>query len=344
MIISILGGAILRVKYFDILKSISIIGVLTIHVSANLVDNFKIGSYNWWVGNVYDSIARICIPIFFMVSGALLLNSKKSYSLKEFYSNKVFKLFISFLIWSIVYFIQRNSQYPESFNVKNFVIQFATGGIFNRLWFFYTLLGLYIVAPFLNIFVNNATLKYVRTFLLVWFLSTTFTDFLSHFFNIELKLELSYVYGYIGYFVLGYYLSKINFKLNKKIGVAFILSLFSLCVFGTYILSVIHGENNLYLYNNLSPNTIILATITFLVIRDCFKGQSTKVVSLISSNSLGIYVIHTFVLNYLNRIGFVSTFVNPILAVPILVIVTFFISFTLSNIIKKIPIINKAIY
>ena len=62
-----------RVYYIDILRVLACIAVIMTHASDDYVlDNF--GSSNFMIGNVIDSISRIGVPIFVMISGALLLN------------------------------------------------------------------------------------------------------------------------------------------------------------------------------------------------------------------------------------------------------------------------------
>jgi len=332
----------LRIKYLDLLKTIAIIGVVVIHSAAPLVDYSSTGSYDWWIGNIYDSAFRTGVPLFFMVSGALLLN-RNSISLKDFYLKKTLPLVIAFVFWSAVYFIQRNLPYPESFTLSNFIKSMISGSVFGRLWFLYTIIGLYLVTPFIKTFVKNASEKELKAYLVLWFSSTVGIDFLKHFYNLEVALDLSLVYGYVGYFIMGYYFSNRNFKINIKKSLLVLAVLNVITTVGTYGLSVENSENNLYFYGNLSPNIILITVLLFLVIKTSVTGKSSNLLKEISTNSLGIYVIHTFVMNYLRSVKIDEHLFNPVVGVPILVILTFSISLLISVLIRKIPILKKVL-
>ena len=120
------------------------------------------------------------------------------------------KLLILFFIWSIVFFILQGArgEHSEALSFITFINLFLSGEIFGRLWFFYSLLGLYIITPFVKTFVQNTTEENLKLFLSLWFVTTATQSILKEFFSIELAIDLSYVYGYIGYFILGYYLNK----------------------------------------------------------------------------------------------------------------------------------------
>ena len=70
-----------RKGYLDILRALAAVGVIVIHVSSNNWFGY-IGTFNWIVFTIYEGIARISVPIFFMISGSLLLS--KIYSIKKY--------------------------------------------------------------------------------------------------------------------------------------------------------------------------------------------------------------------------------------------------------------------
>ncbi|MGL5085683.1 MAG: acyltransferase family protein, partial [Clostridium sp.] len=70
---------IYRIYYLDVLRIISILGVILIHDTASNVANLShIGSESWWVANILNASFRWAVPIFFMISGALLANKEES--------------------------------------------------------------------------------------------------------------------------------------------------------------------------------------------------------------------------------------------------------------------------
>jgi surface polysaccharide O-acyltransferase-like enzyme len=87
----------------DILKILSIYAVVLIHSAAPLLLDFN-EPVQWWVGNLYDSLARWCIPVFFMLSGAFIMDKASEDGLSHFLFSRFRRIFLPFLIWSGLYF------------------------------------------------------------------------------------------------------------------------------------------------------------------------------------------------------------------------------------------------
>ena len=125
------------------IRAIATIAVIFLHVSSDVLYEFKsIPIRVWWIGNIYDSLVRVSVPLFFMISGALLLS--KDYLINDFIGNRVKKIIPPFVFWSIVYIFYNNINYIKSesgtYNViKFFVIKFSlavntTCGLFTPFW------------------------------------------------------------------------------------------------------------------------------------------------------------------------------------------------------------------
>ena len=64
-----------KIIWIDNLRVIATIAVIMLHVSAPILYKYgSISNYIWNIGNLFDGMVRWCVPIFFMLSGALLLN------------------------------------------------------------------------------------------------------------------------------------------------------------------------------------------------------------------------------------------------------------------------------
>lgn len=74
-----------RLVYMDWLRVVATIAVVTIHVAAGYVSTLDSNNVSRWLaGNFYDSLSRASVPIFVMISGALLLKGKKILLLGNF--------------------------------------------------------------------------------------------------------------------------------------------------------------------------------------------------------------------------------------------------------------------
>lgn len=87
-----------RLVYMDWLRVLATIAVVTIHVSAGYVSVLDANNASrWMAGNLFESISRASVPIFVMISGALLLKGTKDISVGEFLQKRASKVIIPFI-------------------------------------------------------------------------------------------------------------------------------------------------------------------------------------------------------------------------------------------------------
>ena len=83
-----------RIVYVDILRILSIVAVIILHYTAEVLTSTNdFHSSSWWISNGFNSISRFAVPVFFMISGAMILRTKIT-SYREFYTKRVVPLLI----------------------------------------------------------------------------------------------------------------------------------------------------------------------------------------------------------------------------------------------------------
>ncbi len=104
-----------RIFVLDLIRTIAFMLVILQHVACiNAFRYNEITEQWWWFSNFYDSISRICVPLFFVLTGALMLGKQSDYNnLKAFLYKRVIKIVIPLIGWSIIYslyFVYWNDQ------------------------------------------------------------------------------------------------------------------------------------------------------------------------------------------------------------------------------------------
>ena len=136
-----------RILYFDYLEVLAIFLVVSIHRSW-----FDL-SYS---ASILSIICSICVPLFFMVNGALLFH--RSFDLKK-HIHKIVAMFIALEGWRILYFLTcllTNQIQLNTFS-KSDIWNYLCGSMnldrvpTAHMWFTNTLLFLYILFPLLKI-------------------------------------------------------------------------------------------------------------------------------------------------------------------------------------------------
>lgn len=141
-----------RIFYLDLLKGVSIFFVVLLHTAALGLSMSEIGSVTWEICNVTDSLCRFVVPVFVMISGALLLNENRPFHLIK----SVRRLFVPLVLWSMLYsFVvvaYRNHSVSWESVTDFLCLTFLTP---THNWFLFMLIGVYLTVPLLRPIVRN---------------------------------------------------------------------------------------------------------------------------------------------------------------------------------------------
>ena len=121
--------------WLDAARVAAIVAVVLLHVSASVVTQAPLGSTVWWVGNGYDALVRWCVPVFVMVSGALLLDARKTESLATFYRKRAARIALPLLFWSVVYVLWNYRHAWDQLRPADVLHSVARGWPHYHLWF-----------------------------------------------------------------------------------------------------------------------------------------------------------------------------------------------------------------
>lgn len=325
-------------SWLDNLRVIATVSVIFLHVSAPFVTKFdKISMQNWWWANSFDGLVRFCVPIFVMVTGALLL--PRTHTLKDYLKKRLVRIIIPFVFWTFIYICNSIFQHPKNLNSTFVIDQFINGAAYH-LWYIYMIIGIYLIIPIISTWVTKASEKEILYFLTLWLISILATQPIISDYTPDFNLK--YFSGFIGYLVLGYYLSIRNFENIKKISlISFCIFLIGvlITIFGTYFLSSQKGKFVVDLYTYFSLN-VVLATIgIFLFFKQLTltNKYAVKIRNFINRNSFGIYFVHILVLYYLNKAGINGAIFTPKIGIFITTGLCLIISCIVIHLLKKIP-------
>ncbi len=346
-----------RIKYFDYLRIICALGVVMGHVCDDYWSAISVSSASWRVLSAFLGLCYCTVPVFFMISGALFLNPKKEIGVKVLYKKYILRMAIVFFFWSVLYAIASRTS-----SIVAFFGKVLTGHY--HMWFILALLGCYMVLPFLRKIAESDFLtKYFLGLGLVFLIFTGYVlprleevpvgvisvaaakadTFLSAF-------SVKMVLGYPFYVVLGYYLCKKDF--SKKIWCSLIgvgVVAYIVMVLITISVSVSTGSAYNKLFKKFSPPVFLMAVGLFVLgkyvlSKISLKGKADRFVQNLSKYTFGVYLIHVFVLDFVERqLGLTAMSFNPVIAVPCITLIVYFVSMIISTVLNKIPIVNKYI-
>jgi surface polysaccharide O-acyltransferase-like enzyme len=343
----------------DLIRVIAIVSVILLHATNILTNQVASPSIlRWWTIDIYQSIGRLGVPLFLMLSGVLLLvPSKKDEDITFFLKKRLNRIGLPFIFWSIIYFLW-------AFYVENQPVtqEFIMNGIFRgpyvTFWYIYMLFGLFLITPILRVMVAHFTDKLYKYFLYLWFIGFMLTPLINILSNgPNLVSEYFFIIPiYVGYFVIGNYLVNVQVR-RRTLAVLTILGV-TLSAIGTSILAMYLEGGAIYFFQEYLSPTIIIASLSLFVLLISYKPkdkpQTEKpswkqhIIHEISKNTLAIYFLHIIIIYLLQDYvfsGFALTgnAVNSIISIPLITALTLGICLIIIWSLKKIPGLRKLI-
>ena len=291
-----------RKTWLDILRILSSVLVVGVHVSAFSIDALAIGSFDFLVANAFDCLSILGVPLFVMISGALELGREKSSEGSAGDIKRSLKraghMMLLYFFWLMCYNLLNCLREGYGFSFasirKHVVLESLLGRGIYHLWFLPMLAGISLAAPFLKSFAGDR--KLTRYFLVLYFLFTillpTILKFqyrFPYYAVVEgLYSRIPYVVftGYTGYFVLGHFLENGDGETGtsssyvNRIGTPALLLLF-LVFFNTGHLvcfydSIRWGQLSTILNDPFSVTDFVSAGCIFLLVKRCCGSGSAE--------------------------------------------------------------------
>ena len=160
------------------------------------------------------------------------------------------------------------------------------------------------------------------------------------------NFNMNLVVGFVVYFILGFHLNKT--EINKKHRtIIYILGVAGLIL--TILLNLLASKNadksSEAFYGASTVNVLLMSVAVFVWFKYNAKGTKllNKKIPKLSKYSFGAFLVHIFILQCLKAVGIQSTTFHPILSVPAITIFTTVVSYLISLVLNKIPVIKKYI-
>lgn len=321
-----------RVVWLDFMRFIAMFAVICCHSTDPF--NYVQGGENlaqikFW-GQIYGAFVRPCVPLFVMISGALLLPVREESSV--FYRKRIPRVLWPFLIWSTIYCLfpwltgvlgfgteaitlffpfTADVLSDQSFGtavkyIAGIPLNFSQVGI--HMWYIYLLIGLYLYMPVFSAWVEKASSRAKHWFLVAWAVTTI----LPYYFNFvspyiwggcswNAFYGLYYFAGFNGYLLLGHYLRNIDWSWTKTLclGIPLFLAGYAITFFGFRHMNALPSptDDQLELFITFSSINVVMMTIPVFMFAKKVNIRSAAVRKALANLTLcgfGIYLVHYF--------------------------------------------------
>ena len=370
--------------YIEILRIIACFCVIFNHTSYDgffLFSNYSPLNIKFWIYCGLSIFCKFSVPMFFTISGALLLNKEES--MKTVFTKRVLKNVISLVFFSFVYYYFFNVLYNinhisfdniQSFfvsiftiinisfeNIFDCLIKIYSNTVTTHLWFMYSYIAFLVALPVLRILVkkmDNKHFAYIALLALIFDGIIPILDFLIWKGQYSLSSTIKpgwLITSIVLYPCLGYYFeNRLEIKEAKKyipiLWVTNIITVVLSCAMTVYqykLTGIIDEETSQTFFSSFTIINLITVYITIKFLSLSYKDRrlKTKIILTMGECSYGVYQLHQIVIILLNRylVDFSKMLFNDMFAELVSCVLILIIYIIITYILKQIPIIKKVL-
>lgn len=328
-------------KYnLELIRMFSFVMVIAIHVTNYFCRAYgEITQGEYLFSLVIDTLSRVSVPCFFMLTGALLLGRDEPL---EKHVKRLAHFFLSLVVWSVIYYLWNVFYMGTEYDLREILYVPVEA----HLWYLYAMIPIYFVLPFFQIMCRNMDMMMERAFLVVITTAVIF-NYIVALQNGEAYYDFPIIGdGVYSFFVfIGYYIYK--YRKHIKISQRTAAVAFTVCMavtFGlTWGVTAVTGEHFEKTLQYGSPFLVLAGAAFFLFVIRLKKSEfnpsdkAERVIDLFSRCSFGIYLIHILFLDNYKK------YMEPVdlsawIAVPVLIVSIAAVSFICVWALRKFPV------
>lgn len=368
-----------RLTWLDVARLVAILGVVMCHCCDPFTFTPSVTSPELKeCGAVYGSLLRPCVPLFVMITGALLLPVREEAG--TFYRKRISRVVYPFVLWSVLYCLYpwltgvlglpdsavsvcfpyaseealRQSASGSWLSVAKSALNF--GETAGHMWYIYVLIGLYLYLPVFSAWVEKASERAKLWFLAAWAV-TLLVPYYRAFVDPYLWgscswnefYALYYFAGFNGYLLLGHYLRNHPLPLGKTLlfgGASFAVG-YAVTFKGFLSVSLnpsSTAEQLELFYYYLSPNVLMMAWPVFALCRhaEVRSENVQRLLANLTACGFGVYMSHFFLTGpavWLTRAAGVPLY----LQIPLAAVAAFGVSWAAVAALRRV-LGRKAVY
>jgi len=341
-----------RIRYINWLRIAAIYTVVAAHIAIWTAEGQEPLNFAWWVGNAIHILAIWTVPVFLMVSGVLLLDNRRDESAIDFYKKRMHRIGVPVVFWTVVYIVARRYIGHEQLTPRYVGWLIFTVTPYYHLWYLLMIPGVYLLTPPLRVFVRRANRKQ-RVLAIAVILGLAIVYYPLNVLYLHWPRTIFTIFlPYVGYYLCGHELALQGSKPMPRWPwvVLVVLSIgYAVLMAGPFVDNLGY-VGDVYVVDFFAPPVILMALLIFRVAysieqRWQFKSMVfARAEAWITSTTLGIYVLHPLVLEYMrekmsHRAAdeglFVALTVGPIIA--------FGVSYILTSLMMNVPFLRRTV-
>jgi len=293
-----------RVNYLSLLSVISAYAVVMVHTN-EIFYTFSHERY-WFTANIMEQILLFAVPVFFMISGATLIDFYDRYSLKEYFLKRTRKTLIPYIFWSLfgllfqVCFLHWKSF--DNITFLHVINGLLSGNLVDVYWFFIPLFCIYMEIPLFAAVEKKKRNTIYTLIVACHMVFNVVLPFINNVFGLGINSTFSITIGsgYLFYVMLGYLIDRNELDKKTRITI-YVLGLLGLLIkiIGTYSMSI-KADSIVWTYWGYQNLPCILYSVSIFTLGKYYGNRLLK--SQIISNVVVFFSRYTYPLYLIHRL------------------------------------------
>lgn len=335
-------------SYIDLLRVLACFLVIVNHTVKDAFIGYEL-DFSATLGMAVLTFSKIAVPIFLMISGALLFEREDDYI--SVWKKRILPTAVIIILFSLFVFIFIEKR---EFSLISWIASMIHEPVFVAYWYLYTLLGIYVMLPLLQKLIHALSETDFKYLLSIWFIVFACLPFLGawHLFPyVSSYFILPILTNEVGFIFLGYYLT--HFSENRKslrfYSVILLITMI-FCYFYNIFETKHFGSFILLLDRACVWSSVILSICMFQIIYQLYETKKfshmfNQIMHYAGETTFGIYLVHGITLWLCVPIQMsLLNMGNRFLGVVIYGFVIFIASFMLTRLIAIIPFFRKLLH
>lgn len=296
-----------HISYIDTLRVVASVFVVFMHTASGALRTDVAGHTGWFFLAGMSSVAFCAVPLFFMITGYLLTSSERTKDVKVLFRDRLPRLLVPLIFWSVLYVVQKNAAAHGSLADYLKSLASAVQKPANvSLWFMYALAAMYLISPLLCAGLRNLTKGGERLVVgiaiavkLISVIRIIFPEFGAGYLDFDVVRYLEVFGGHLACFIIGWFLGKTEIRFPRPVLWAAALASAGAIFAGTVVCSCAEGAYVDRFQTQSGGFEILLAACLFLIAKQSRVSDASvvrRIARELAPCAFPIYLMHNFIL------------------------------------------------
>ena len=324
----------------DLIKTVAIFCVIVIH---SCIPGYSRPGFDLHASVFWGSLTRMAVPLFFMCTGALLLDPEREFSAGRFFKKNFLRLLIALFFWAAAYkLLHFAGQYVDGAALLHAFKELLLFRHEDHLYYLHIALLLYAFIPVLRVLTKHASRGTLIYLLVLWALTGIVYPTVSRFWpftlltGIPVQWMMNMTWASLGYALLGHFLMK--YPIKRAVGAVLFIVGFAITFGGTLIMS--RGALYEGFFEGTSVGVALQAAGLFALLSGA-EPKRTGLVRYVSKASFCVYLVHIFVLSLLASLGWSVLLLPCVVSIPLTALAVLAVSCGVYFVLSKIPFVRS---